>query len=164
MGATEIGRPAIRIVTSLVFGFLVAAPPAAAFDAKSIGNVPPQTATIGGETGLQKLIAACPSLGAQIETFALRDLGEAFPDERESAHIRLIVIAASFIAAKNPPAARRFAEDAVAAGADREDLAEIIYRTAVRGGIAKAMETMHILSDLIIERPTARRAATGGES
>jgi hypothetical protein len=104
-----------------------------------------------GSPSLVQIQAACPVLGAIIEGFALRDLGEAFPDETPSSHI---VPAAAL--AGDDAALARLARQARENGATMHDFDEALYLTAVGPGIPKAIEATRVLLDVFGARETDR--------
>ena len=95
---------------------------------------------------------SCPLLGAIIEEFALQDLGEAFPSESVNSHSPEIGMLAAFATSGDTAAMTRHARYALAAGATKLELKELLYLTAVNAGVPKAIEATRVLSDLLTER------------
>jgi 4-carboxymuconolactone decarboxylase len=104
----------------------------------------------GVPSPLQGIRIACPLLGRIVEYFAAQDLGEAFTGEDPESSARASAMVTTFAALDDADAMKRYAKDALDAGATRLELKELIYLTAVSAGVPKAIVATQAMSELLV--------------
>jgi len=104
-----------------------------------------EAASLASPSPLAAIRLSCPELGAIVEAFALRDLGEAVPDG-DPPRRRPRIVAAGPITEDIASFAQR-AQQARASGATMSDFGEALYLTAVTAGVPKAIAATRVLLD-----------------
>jgi 4-carboxymuconolactone decarboxylase len=122
----------------------------------SLGNAlrctPDVQASETGAAPLSPLARArrdCPVLGAILEEYAAIDLGEASAEGANLAPSPELVLATRFAASGDIRAMARHARLAREGGTPPAAIRELLYLTAVNGGIPKAMEATQTLTEVL---------------
>ncbi len=107
----------------------------------------------GGVQSLpERLRLECPLLSHVVEEFALRDLGEVASSGALDFRTREIAMVAAFAALGDSAGVKRHARYALASGATKLEVEELLYLTAVYAGVPKAIEAARAISELFTER------------
>ena len=123
-----------------------------AFAASDIAHAPQESVAAppaDPETLLARARLACPVLGHIIEKFAMQDLGELFLGDGMKSGSGEIAAISDLAASGDTAALKEHARSALAGGATKLELKEVLYLTALSAGVPRAVEATHALLDIL---------------